>query len=225
MGGFKRRVEGERVKFRINANSVKFYDKAYSEVGSVLRVAEATLNNVDDLRVYRPKEGGPEEDLQWRRMRRGIADLHRRAEVSEASNRRLADALAAVDDSRTIEELTAGIQQPVTWQGRRVRVLRPWGEDYELLRAVNHGEFVLNGLRNRDLQNLLYDQPAATPAERRRRSAAVSRKLRMLRAHRLIQKVSKTHRYQVTANGRAIVTAILSVAGSSLAQLNQSKAA
>jgi hypothetical protein len=66
------------VKFRINANSVKFYDKAYSEVGSVLRIAETTLNNVDDLRVYRPKEGGPEEDLQWRRMRRGIADLHRR---------------------------------------------------------------------------------------------------------------------------------------------------
>jgi hypothetical protein len=88
-------------------------------------------------------------------MRRGIADLHRRAEVSEASNRRLADALAAVDDSRTIEELTAGIQQPVTWQGRRVRVLRPWGEDYELLRAVNHGEFVLNGLRNRDAESVV----------------------------------------------------------------------
>jgi len=40
------------------------------------------------IRVYRPKEGGPEEDLAWRPMRRGIADLHRRAEVSQKANDR-----------------------------------------------------------------------------------------------------------------------------------------
>jgi hypothetical protein len=33
----KRRQEGDRVKFSLNANSAKFYDKAYSEIGSVLR--------------------------------------------------------------------------------------------------------------------------------------------------------------------------------------------
>jgi hypothetical protein len=33
----KRRQEGERVKYRMNGNSAKFYDKAYSEIGSVLR--------------------------------------------------------------------------------------------------------------------------------------------------------------------------------------------
>src|SRR5450755_2172615 len=35
----KRRQEGERVKYRMNGNSAKFYDKAYSEIGSVLRGA------------------------------------------------------------------------------------------------------------------------------------------------------------------------------------------
>src|SRR5579862_2805595 len=32
----KRRHEGERVKYRMNGNSAKFYDKAYSEIGSTL---------------------------------------------------------------------------------------------------------------------------------------------------------------------------------------------
>jgi len=44
----------------MNGNSAKFYDKAYSPWGSVLRGAETTLHTVKDFRVYRAKEGGPE---------------------------------------------------------------------------------------------------------------------------------------------------------------------
>jgi len=71
---FKRRQEGERVKYRMNGNSAKFYDKAYSEIGSVLRGAETTINAVQDFRAYRAKEGGSEEDLQWRPIRKGSLD-------------------------------------------------------------------------------------------------------------------------------------------------------
>ena len=60
----KRRQEGERVKYRMNGNSAKFYDQAYSEIGSLLRGAETTLHAAQDFRAYRCKEGGPEEDLQ-----------------------------------------------------------------------------------------------------------------------------------------------------------------
>src|SRR5664279_5194786 len=122
-------------------------------------------------------------------MRKGIADLHRRTEVSQKANERLLNALASVDDSRTVEELTAKIQKRTTLGGRNVRGLRPWGDDKELLAAINHGEFTINGMRNRNLQELLYDTPSQEPAERRRRSSAISRKLRMLRAHGIIQKV------------------------------------
>ena len=217
----KRRQEGERVKYRMNGNSAKFYDKAYSQVGSVLRGAETTVNKVEDFRAYRPKEGGPEEDLQWRPLRKGIADLHRRAEVSQKANDRLLNALAAVDDSRSLGELTAGIQKHIHYNGRRVRGLRPWADDNDLFAAINHGEFTINGFRNRDLQGMLYSVAAKTPAEQRRRSAAISRKLRMLRAHGLIQKVPRTHRYQVPETGRAILVAVLTVARTSLNQLNQ----
>jgi hypothetical protein len=216
----KRRQEGDRVKYRMNGNSAKFYDKAYSQWGSVLRGAETTINTVGDFRVFRPKEGGPEEDLQWRRLRKGIADLHRRAEVSQKTNDRLLNALASVDDSRTVEELTKDIQKPICWNKVRMRGLRPWAEDKSLLAAINHGDFLINGFRNRDLHALLYETEAAPP-ERRRRSAAISRKLRLLRAHGFIHKVPRTHRYHVTEAGRAILIAVLTSARTSVHQLNQ----
>jgi hypothetical protein len=129
----KRRQEGERVKYRMNGKSARFYDKAYSEIGSVLRGAETTIKAVGDFRAFRPKEGGPEEDLQWRPLRKGIAHLHRRAEVSQKAND----------------------------------------------------------------------------------------KLRLLRAHALIRKVPRTHRYQVTDTGRAILVAVVTAARTSVNQLNQ----
>ena len=205
----------------MNEHSVKFYDKAYSEWGCVFRGAETTLNGGRDIKVYRPKQGGPEEVWEWLPLRKGIADVHRRAEVSQAASQRLLTALARVDDSRTVAELTAAMQQPTRLQGRRVRALHPWGKDQALLTAVNRGDFLITGLRNRDLQALLYVHPPATQAERRQRSAAISRKLRLLRAHGLLRKVPHTHRYQVSAEGRSILFSVLTTARTSLQQLNQ----
>ena len=213
--------EGERVKFWMDGNSVKAYSKVIRAHAAVLRAAETTINNVAVFRTYRPKEGGPEEDLQWRTMRKGIADLHRRAEVSQQTNGRLIDALASVDDSQRLEELITEIQRPLSWQGRRVRALRPLGDDRPLLEAVNHGDFFLNGFRNRDLQAILYGSKAASEAEQRRRSAAISRRLRLLRAHGVIRKVPHTHRYHVNPNARTMLVAILTAARTTLKQVNQ----
>jgi hypothetical protein len=91
-----------------------------------------------------------------------------------------------------------------------VRALNPWAKaDAALLQAVARPEFLVQGLRNRDLCRLLYAKEARTVAEQRRRSAAVPRQLRLLRAHGLIHKVPKTHRYQVSRHGRVAITALL----------------
>jgi hypothetical protein len=215
----RERAEGIRIKHGVNRNSVKLYDKAYTAVGSVLR-AEATINNVADLRVYRPVEGDPDGALAWRGMRRGIADLHRRAEISRKSTERYLDALASVDEDSTLDDLLRRVGHPTAWHGRRVRALRPWAaEDSALLAAVSRGEFTLNGFRNRDLQGIFFSRPAATAAEARRRSAWVSRQLRLLRAHGLIRKVTGTHRYQVTASGRTVITAVLTALRATVRQL------
>jgi hypothetical protein len=215
----KGRVEGVRIKHRVNGNSVKAYDKAYTPERAVLR-AETTVNQVADFQVYRPKEGGPEDELTWRRLRRGVADLHRRAQVSQAANERYLDALASVDDTTTLAERLQGVTAPVMWQGKRVRALQPFAAaDLALLEAVSRGEFTINGLRNRDLRPLLYgDESELAPEEVRRRAGKVTRQLRLLRAHGLIQKVPHTHRYQLTPAGRETITAILSARHTPVAQ-------
>jgi len=214
----KHRQEGVRIKHSVNGNSLKLYDKAFTVAGSVLR-AETTVHNGDDFRVYRPKEGDPEGELAWRQMRRGIADLHRRAEVSRKAAERYLDAFASVDEDTTLEELIRRLGQPKQWRGRRVRALRPFGDDRALVEAVSRGEFALNGFRNRHLQAIFFPRAAKSPEEARRRSAWASRKLRLLRAHGLISKVTGTHRYQLTTVGRKVITAILTALRSTVRQL------
>jgi hypothetical protein len=214
----KRRQEGVRLKHSVNGNSLKLYDKAFTVAGSVLR-AEATVHNGDDFRVYRPKEGDPDGELAWRVMRRGIADLHRRAEVSRRSAERYLDAFASVEEDTTLEELIRRLGQPKLWRGRRVRALRPFADDRTLLEAVSRGEFALQGVRHRDLQAIFYPRPAQSPETARRRSAWVSRKLRLLRAHGRITKITGTPRYQLTTAGRKAITAILTALRSTVRQL------
>jgi hypothetical protein len=103
---------------------------------------------------------------------------------------------------------------------RRVRALNPLAaEDARLLEAVSRHEFMITGLRNRDLRRLLFGDDPATACERRKRSAAVTRQLRLLRAHELLHKVPRTHRYVVSPKGRQVITALLAARNASTEQL------
>ena len=203
----KAREEGVRIKHRVDGNSVKLYDKAFTAVGSVLR-AEATMQQTYDFRVYRRKAGDRTGKKAWRVLRHGVADFPRRAAVSERAADRYLDALAWVDDQTTVQDLLTRLGQPREWKGRRVRALDPLGKDRKLLEATSRGEFALNGFRNRDLQTTFFGTPTDEVREKRRRSAWVSRKLRMLRAHGLIRKVTGTYRYHLTETGQRAVSAI-----------------
>jgi hypothetical protein len=214
----KWREEGMRIKHSVNGNSVKMYDKAFTGVGSVLR-AETTIQQAGEFRVYRRKEGDPQGKKSWRPLRGGVADLHRRAEISRRAAERYLDALAGVDEQTTLQELIARLGQPRHWKGRRVRALRPLGEDGALLETIRRGEFTLNGFRNRDLQKFFFAAAAVDLREARRRSARVSRQLRLLRAHGLIRKVSGTYRYQLTETGQKAIAAILTALRSTIREL------
>lgn len=198
------RPEGTRVKHAINRNSIKMYDKQQS----VLRV-ETTINNPRDMKVYRAKEGDDGGQKAWLRLRKGVADLHRRAEVSQKSNERYLETLAAVEHDEPLGDTVRPICQPTEWRGRRVRALQPLSPaDNQLLAAVIRGEFALNGFRNRDLRPLLFGDDEVPADEARRQSAKITRLLRLLRGHGLIQKVPKTHRYTLTNSGRQTITAL-----------------
>ncbi len=202
---FKNRPEGIRIKHAVDHNSVKVYDKQ----ASVLRV-ETTINDSAGIKVFRAKQGDPNGPKAWRGMRQGIADLPRRAQVSQASNERYLAALAAADTSTRLGALFQQVARPVRWKGSRVRGLRPWAsDDLALVEAANRGEFCINGFRNRDLAAHLLPQSTDDPAERRRRAARITRQIRLLRAHGLLRKQPRSHRYVVTDKGRELFTVLL----------------
>ena len=87
-----------------------------------------------------------------------------------------------------------------------------------MLEGVNRGEFAINGFRNRDLRNLLFAKPKDKTQERKQ-SAAVTRKMRLLRAHGLIHKIPKTHRYQISPLGAEVINALLTARQTSTAKL------
>jgi hypothetical protein len=211
---FKRRPEGVRLVYRVNSNTLKIYDKQ----GSVLRV-ETTINDPRDLKVFRTKEGDDQGAPKWLPMRHGVADLHRRTQISQKSNERCLDSLSAVEETQPLGKLVERLSQPAHLAGRRVRALNPLAAgDAALLEAVGRGEFLVNGFRNRDLRGVLFPGAPDEPADRRRQTAAVTRRLRLLRAHGVIQKVPKTQRYLVTEHGRQAIAAL---AAAKLANVKQ----
>ena len=214
----KELVEGICVKHHAHDNQVKMYDK----FGEVLRV-EASLRNVRDFKVYRTKENDPQGEMSYLRMRKGVADLHQRAEVCRKVSERYVASLATVEDKTPLGELTADLGKATQWKGRSVRALNPLApEDVALMEAASRGEFLIAGFRNRDIRPLLFGASAkTTPEEEKRQSGKVTRLLRLLRGHGVIAKIAKTHRYQLTEKGRSKISALLAARKANTTQLMQ----
>jgi hypothetical protein len=200
----KTRPEGVCVKHARNRNSVKMYDKQET----VLRI-ETTINNPRELKALRPKASEPKKRKCWQRLRKGVADLHRRAKLSQQSNERYLEALATVDQSASLAETVRPLCQRTRWKGRPVRGLQPLkSDDSQLLAAISRAEFLITGFRNGDLRPLLFGTVGVSRDEARRQSTKITRLIRMLRAHGLIRKIPQTHRYRLTPNGQIAITAL-----------------
>jgi hypothetical protein len=233
------RHEGVCIKHRAGFNGQKAYDKFWNllrientinrpEAFTVFR-AQPASGPIIPLPPS-PRSGGPkpvqslppqlrlalntcvpEQKPQraWRPWRRSVTDLPRRAELSRAANKRYLEALASTQVGTALGELAGPLCRPLTRDGQHYRALHPFGTDALLLQGLSRGEWTIAGFRNRDLRELLYMTQARDKKTERRRANAVSRRLRLLRAHGLIRKLPHTHRYIVTESGRAILTALV----------------
>jgi hypothetical protein len=211
----RRREPGVRVKHWVDANSLKLYDK-----GSVLR-SEVTINEPTGFKVYRPAEGKPKGPKGWRQLRRTVADLTRRAQVSRAASARHLEALAAVSHDQPLRETLSAFCRPVTRDGHRFRALRPFDPlDQVVITALNRAEWTLQGLRHQDLRAALSDHLPAGLSDKQI-AGRVGRYLRLLRAHGLLAKIPRTHRYRITPKGRLCATALLAAAAASTPQLTR----
>ena len=201
---YNKRPEGIRVKHSVNGNSLKIYDKE----SRLIRV-ETTMNNPYEFKVYRTIDGGGNEKLpKWYPLRKSIADTQRRVQLSQAANNRYLEALATVDTSVPLKDAIDPVCGRVIFGKQKIRALQPWApEDRALLMAVSRGEFYINGFRNRDLFEILFpDKVHSTKKEKSRTSNRITRLLRMLRAHGIIRKIPRTHRYLLTKKGQQITT-------------------
>jgi hypothetical protein len=211
----KHRPEGVRIKHRVGRNTLKMYDKQ----GTVLRV-ETTLNDVRSLKVFRRRADQPPGQREWLPLRKGVADMSRRVQLSHSANRRYLQALSKIDAHTPLSRVADALCQPA-WdkRGRRHRALNPLAaEDAQLLAAVTRGEFNITGFRNRDVRQVLFGE-ATTDVQRRRQASRVTRKLALLRAHGLIRKVPKSHRYLLTSAGQTAIPALLAARKATLDQL------
>jgi hypothetical protein len=144
-----------------------------------------------------------------------------------ACQRRSHQSMPALDHAGAVPDapaLAAGVPEtepgaPVA-RPRCARALNPLAaDDAALLTHITRHEFLINGLRNRDLRPFLFGTEPAPASVQRKRSAAVTRKLRLLRAHGLIHKVPRTHRYIVSEQGRKTIMALLAARNASTKQL------
>jgi len=158
--------------------------------------------------------------MRWVPMRQGVVDLARRVELSRAANQRYLEALAVVDVPSPAHVLLDGVSRPVTKDQRPYRALRPVSSaEAAVFAAVLRGEFLLKGFTNRDLREQLESSRTTDPGERRRASGRTTRRLRLLRAHGLIRKVSGTRYYRVTPKGQRVMTAALKLRDADVAKL------
>jgi hypothetical protein len=200
----KRRREGRRAKHRVKRNNIKMYDKA-----SVLRI-ETTINNPREFKVLRVIKTPQGRQRQWRPMNKGVANFWRYAQVAQQANARYLAALAqAQPRGKAIAELDR-LCQPRRVDGKRYAHFQPFSaNDCQIFAAVLDGRHALNGFRNKDLQARLYESPATTPEQTRRRSQQVCRNIAKLRGHGLVKKVPGARLYRPTKRGIQLMAAAL----------------
>ena len=202
---FQERDEGVRVKHWAEENSIKMYDKQ----GWVLRV-ETTINDPRRFKVRRLTNRKGVRCMGWLPLRRGIADMTRRVEISRAANERYYEALAVVGIPDPTHEFLNPVQRRVTKRNRAHWALRPLTkQESQLFKLLLTGEHSVQGFRNRDVRATLYPRDGKDPDRRRRVSGRVTRWFQLLRAHGLIRKVSKTTYYRVTNKGHKVMNAAI----------------
>jgi hypothetical protein len=211
----KHRAEGICVKHWVEENSIKMYDKH----GSILRI-ETTLNNPRRFRVRRGVTRKGRRCMAWVPMRKSVADIPRLTQVSQAANQRYLQALALINPPQPVHRVLDPVSRRLVREGRPYRALRPiTAQEAAWFRILLSGAFRIQGFRNPQIRRLLFPHDEENPTARKQASGRISRWLRLLRAHGLIQKAPGRRYYRVTDKGTEVMTTALQLRQANIAAL------
>jgi hypothetical protein len=206
--------EGYRIRHWLGSNSVKMYNEC-----NVLRI-ESTINAPGAFRAYRRKQGaGKDAPKQLLPLRKGVADTTLRAEAGQAINNRFADHVATTKSSQPFQSVLETVTKRKRKRGRSVRALEPTGKDISLLKAIADPRFTVGGFCNKDLRTVLADDERFIGKTDKQRSGITTRSIRLLRDHGVIRRLPKSRRYQLTSQGRQLVTALQTALAASTEEL------
>ena len=207
----RHRYQGYRIKFKINNNQVKMYDK-----GNNLRI-EVTINNPKDFKILKEKEVIIEHERletikQWVPMGKSIANLYRYVEISKSITKRYIDALPDIDTNTTHVNDLKEISSKKEINGRNYSALNILNEEkLNIFKVISKGKYLVNGFTNKMIRNEIYDD-----SESKYIINKTTRLLSKLRAYGLIKKVSRKNKYYLTNKGRNITNTILLFTGKEL---------
>src|ERR1700751_4667931 len=181
-GQFRTRVITDGVVPSLHVDYKKTRIKQYHKEGQALRT-ETTINDTRDFAIGRR-----------------IEKLDELRKIGFAANRRLLDVQRIGHDCFIGEAAFPDMQRPVTVDGQRAAALRFADPRVQgllhvlLLFVLVQGTFAHSHLREH-LAPLLGEKPSQFS------SGPITYDLRRLRLHGMIERVPKSYRYRITANG------------------------
>ena len=201
----RNRYQGYRIKFKINNNQIKMYDK-----GNNLRI-EVTINNPRDFKILKEKEKLiNHKEIQtvkeWVPMGKSIANLYRYVEISKSIIKRYIDAMPEINlDNISIKDVEK-ISTSKEINGRRYSAFNVLNKDTLLLfQIISNGDFLINGFNNKNVRNKYFLENS----EIEKNINKTTRLLAKLKAHGIIKKVARKNKYYLTNEGRKIISNLL----------------
>lgn len=195
---FNTRILGTRIKHQMGEVSIKMYDK----FGIILRI-ECTCNDISQFRHVREvkhKDGTATEEKAP--MKKSIYSLFVLSGILKAANRKYLEFISMFDDPSDGLKNLGKISKTVESSERTYKGFNFFSEDdQKLLEVLARGEFNIKGIQNKRIREFI---PEKSPA-------AISRIIKRLHVHGLINKVKDTYRYYLTKLGKAVITTGLRV--------------
>jgi len=191
---FNKRILGTRIKHQLGDTSVKIYDK----FGTILRI-EVTSCDVSEMKVFRDvnkRDGTTVSKVAP--VKKNIYSLYDLTALFKRSCIRYLESISAFDDPTDgLKKLDKAVE-PVVENNRKYKGFNFFSKDDKaLLLAIADPKYNIDGIRNRHLREAL---PGKSPGQ-------ISRLLKRLCVHDLIEKVRKTLKYRLTVFGKMIITA------------------
>jgi len=184
-GRFRTRVITDGVVPSLHVDYKNTRIKQYHKEGRALRT-ETTINNTRDFGIGKL-----------------LKNLPALRQIGFQANRRLLDVQRISHDCAIGEDAFDKVVRPAEVEGQRASALRFGDKRVQALFAVLVVfSLQLRGFNNREMRVLLAQLPGLDPAEYP--IGRMTCDLRRLRLHGIIERIPRSHRYQLTADGLRI---------------------